>query len=110
MTGGGEFLTIFSVRAPRPDVSRSVLLLETEERTSWGREQGWRNYLYKAYSGTAFYNLLELRWLVAALLSRSGLNRTPVHVVEKMLLAQVFPRVPQVSPVNVIVSVFRTYI
>ena len=41
MIGGGEFLTSFSVRAPCPDVSRSVVLLEREERTSgggsWGR-------------------------------------------------------------------------
>jgi hypothetical protein len=36
MIGGGEFLTSFSVRAPRPDVSRSVVLLETEERASGG--------------------------------------------------------------------------
>ena len=36
MIGGGEFFTSFSVRAPRLDVSRSVVLLETEERTSGG--------------------------------------------------------------------------
>jgi hypothetical protein len=36
MIGVGEFLTRFSVRAPRLDVSRSVVLLETEERTSGG--------------------------------------------------------------------------
>jgi len=34
MIGVSEFLTSFSVRAQRLDVSRSVVLLETEERTS----------------------------------------------------------------------------
>ena len=36
MLGGGELLTSLSLKVPRPDVSRSVVLLETEERTSGG--------------------------------------------------------------------------
>ena len=40
MIVSGEFLTSFSVRAPRPDVSRSVVLLEMEERTSGGGSGG----------------------------------------------------------------------